>query len=292
MALYINGNKTGGGGGGNADVVHLTQAEYDALPPTKLTDDKVYMITDANGDGSQFQPVIYSEDEREIGVWTDGKPLYQKTLDFGTVSATKEVDVSSLNIDTFVNSKIRIQGSVFQFADTVANDKRLLQVYFDTENDRLGLDISNFSSYTANNIFITIQYTKTTDTAGSGTWTPQGVPAVHYSTDEQVVGTWIDGSTIYQRTIHLTSGSIGSSHELVITTGLSGVDRIIEKTASVHDISEDRDYHLPYLRLTYNESILFQCFVASDNSVNISLLSNTQYSFSDIDITLQYTKTS
>ena len=47
-------------------------------------------------------------------------------------------------------------------------------------------------------LIIVLRYTKTTDTAGSGTWTPQGVPAVHYSTDEKVVGTWIDGSTIYE----------------------------------------------------------------------------------------------
>ena len=55
---------------------------------------------------------------------------------------------------------------------------------------------------------ITIQYTKTTDQPGSGTWTPQGVPAVHYSTDEQVVGTWTDGSTIYEKTITGTLGNV------------------------------------------------------------------------------------
>lgn len=33
-------------------VIHITQAEYDALDDTKLTDDVVYMITDAEGGGS------------------------------------------------------------------------------------------------------------------------------------------------------------------------------------------------------------------------------------------------
>lgn len=32
---------------------------------------------------SQISPVIYSEDEREIGVWTDGSRLYQKTVPTG-----------------------------------------------------------------------------------------------------------------------------------------------------------------------------------------------------------------
>lgn len=40
-----------GGGGGNADVVHLTQAQYDALPDTKLTDNKIYLIEDGGGGG-------------------------------------------------------------------------------------------------------------------------------------------------------------------------------------------------------------------------------------------------
>ena len=91
--------------GGNANVIRLTQAEYDALPPSKLTDNNVYMITDVNGDGSQFQPVIYSEDEREIGVWVDGKPLYEKTfyLASGSLSTgTLDVPNDLTNIDRVV----------------------------------------------------------------------------------------------------------------------------------------------------------------------------------------------
>ena len=36
-----------GGGGGSCNIVYLTQAEYEALPDTKLTDDVEYRITDA-----------------------------------------------------------------------------------------------------------------------------------------------------------------------------------------------------------------------------------------------------
>lgn len=39
-------------GGGSSDDVELTQAEYDALPDTKLTDNKNYFIKDGNGGGS------------------------------------------------------------------------------------------------------------------------------------------------------------------------------------------------------------------------------------------------
>ena len=71
----------GGGGGGNANEEVLTWAEYCALTPEEKANGTTYYITDINGEGKDgFQPVIYSTEEREIGVWTDGKPLYQKSF--------------------------------------------------------------------------------------------------------------------------------------------------------------------------------------------------------------------
>ena len=77
-----------------------TQAEYDALPIKypNIT----YYITDTNGNEDQFQPVIYSLEEREIGVWTDGKPLYQKTYIY-TPSAP--LSVASLSIDKIIDMR-------------------------------------------------------------------------------------------------------------------------------------------------------------------------------------------
>lgn len=46
-AFNDNMDKLDQGGGGNANIVELTQAQYDALPDTKLTDGKVYFIKDA-----------------------------------------------------------------------------------------------------------------------------------------------------------------------------------------------------------------------------------------------------
>lgn len=47
--IMINGIEyAGSGGDGNTISMELTQAEYDALPSTKLTDDIMYMITDGN----------------------------------------------------------------------------------------------------------------------------------------------------------------------------------------------------------------------------------------------------
>lgn len=49
----------GSGGGGSSNVVYLTQAEYDALPDTKLSDDIEYRITDGNIGASKASNVSY-----------------------------------------------------------------------------------------------------------------------------------------------------------------------------------------------------------------------------------------
>ena len=204
--------------GGNANVIRLTQAEYDALPPSKLTDNNVYMITDVNGDGSQFQPVIYSEDEREIGVWTDGKPLYQKTF-LGTVSGSSPeytIDISNMDIESIVCSSLHSTSSTdTQTSLYYYSSSDFIRWYSNDGMTEIKINSNGDSSSYPKRPYdfrLTIQYTKTTDTAGSGTWTPQGVPAVHYSTDEKVVGTWIDGSTLYEKTI-IASISEVNSHE-------------------------------------------------------------------------------
>ena len=74
--MLLNGRLYGASG-----IRELTQAQYDALPASKLTDGILYCIKDTGiVEGDKYAPVIYSLEEREIGVWTDGKPLYQKTI--------------------------------------------------------------------------------------------------------------------------------------------------------------------------------------------------------------------
>lgn len=106
-----------------------------------------------SGGINYITPECYSTEEREVGCWVDGKPLYQKSVATG--------------------------GSVPSGATLI---QRIVQTEYDT-----------------------LLYTKTTDTAGSGTWTPSGIPAVHYSTEEHVIGTWIDGRTLYEKTITIAA---------------------------------------------------------------------------------------
>lgn len=61
-------------------VYYLTQNAYDALSTEEKQADVIY-ATPGNGqpaDGTCWE--VYSEEERRIGTWIDGKPLYQKVV--------------------------------------------------------------------------------------------------------------------------------------------------------------------------------------------------------------------
>ena len=149
---------------------------------------------------SKFQPVIYSTEEREIGVWKDGKPLYAKTYVF--TSGTPDVTISQ-NAWTTI-SEISLTDEFFIKAEGISADGTAQGgILAWNDNGTLKLQTPrNSAGYVK---YLNIQYTKTTDTAGSGIWTPQGVPTHHYSTDEHIVGTWIDGKTLYEKTITIAS---------------------------------------------------------------------------------------
>jgi hypothetical protein len=87
--------------------------------------------------------------------------------------------------------------------------------------------------------YITIRYTKSTDTPGSGTWTTYGSYAHHYSTDEHVIGIWIDGKPLYERIFNLTSGiTIGDYTNIALdttTNKIKNLDGYIERSNGAID---------------------------------------------------------
>lgn len=215
----------------------VTQAEYESLPASKLSDDILYCIKDSAGADS-FPPLIYSDEEREIGVWRDGKPLYQKTIKYnGSVSSNTwhtVIDDSDINenISSVEGFWILTNGSrvpLSFFRNTTS------YTCYNSGSD--GLSILQYG-LTVNGYVVTIQYTKTTDTPGSGTWTTQGAIAHHYSTDEHIIGTWIDGEPLYERTIDAGS-DIEISNSSWISTGITvnNVSTIINCFGTANDNS-------------------------------------------------------
>ena len=204
----------------------LTWSEYQQLSSAEKNNGTIYLITDVNGDGQSFQPVCYSEQEREIGVWIDGKPVYEKTLKIAPVALSNGSTIAHniSNLDIIVGSFMVMHRSNGEYTLPYTSTYKNTSLFIVTSTALVFTSTDTWGASDYINLYVTLRYTKSTDTAGSGTWTPQGVPAVHYSTDEKVVGTWIDGSTIYEKTFNLQSEiSINTSNWTSLGVSLSGV---------------------------------------------------------------------
>ena len=223
----------------------------------------------------------YSTDEKVIGRWIDGKPIYQCVYNLGSL--------------------IRISNSTWTSVGMALNDKQTILRALGT-NSYNGASIQTISgellTCVKNNeivflasrdgevlecTYIVLQFTKSTDSAVT---TTQEDPN-EYSTDEKIIGKWIDGKPIYQRTWQTTTPS-NASAGVVISSASLGVqlsqviklDGYIDNGGHI-DInwyySSNRNVNSFYDR-TQN-SVFMVCSAAAEQN-------KTVY------ITLQYTKNS
>ena len=242
-----------------------------------------------------YHPVIYSTEEREIGVWTDNKPLYQKTFNVGALTGgtTKEISISGLNIDrcTYIlgSAKSTQYGYQIPILDmTPSNANGAVRPYIDGNNEKLSIVVGSQVGDLYDVCEITIQYTKTTDVAGSGSYNTLGVPTVHYTTDEQVIGTWIDGKPLYRKTV-IKSGTI--SQRETVSLGIANVENIF----LVSDASNVNNGQTPLPLVTgtdnSNNTGGFFDIQQSDTSFLFRIGSGMAGYVENAIITVQYTKT-
>lgn len=192
-----------------------TTAEWNALTTAQKKEYDTYQLTDDYTEGKYiYLPTIYSEEEREVGVWKDGKPLYQKTVVVNSPAYDTDWHNVSHGISN-IDSIIRVNGAIKNAESGSAEEFYDLSVY--RPNSQTGIvvgatktNVTYINNWleSATELWVTLQYTKTTDTAGSGTWTPTGQYAEHYSTDEQIIGTWVDGKTLYRKVIVFDSSKV------------------------------------------------------------------------------------
>jgi hypothetical protein len=219
---------------------------------------------------------LYSTDEKMIGQWVDGKPLYQKTIYFEALSnmsyVTKPHGVSDLGEVVFLTgiASNGVARNIIPFAhdQSVASQILLMVNGADIEIDNRGYDYSTFHAY------VTFQYTKTTDSPisiGNDT---------DYSTEEKIIGTWIDGKPIYQKTI--TGLNIKFNWVSTQVTMASNVDALIGDVDTIIKI--------PHAIMENNSGTQTTCNVDIQNQgTKWNLVSVEDYYLKNI--TIQYTKT-
>ena len=126
--------------------------------------------------GVMSRRVKYSTSEQIIGEWINGKPIYQKTINFGALpnATIKDVAHGITNIDNIIDvfgiAEGEINSTKYSFhlpsvgvhpslAEEAVKYNMALTIIGANIRIQTGIDRSSFSAY------VTIRYTKTTDTA-------------------------------------------------------------------------------------------------------------------------------
>ena len=275
------------GGSGDGEHITLTQAEYNALSEAEKNDpSKFYFIEDAPS-----SPVgiwigntksNYSTEEKVIGTWIDGKPLYQKTINCGGLANTGTI-VTPHNISN-VDRIIKMTGTAYSTSnnytlplediDAQAGINGTIRLYANNVNVYI-TTYRNQTEYDESKV--TLQYTKTTDTAYT---VPVG-DANYYSTLEQIVGRWIDGKPLYQKTY---SGTLPNTEPISNYFAISlpnNIDSVANVCGLLNGITPINSY---YSDSNYN------IFFINSTKTNI-VVNGRNISGNDFIVTLQYTKT-
>lgn len=259
--------------------------------------------------GGNLSPIIYSTEEREVGVWKNNKPLYQKTCVFGSVSGqTASLSLGIANIEeaflcadaSYINDGVCPLPYVIGTAYT-----NNIGGFFDigVNDTSFAIRIGQSMAGNVDSVVLTVRYTKTTDVAGSGRYNTLGVPNVHYDGNEKVIGTWF-GETLYERTLNV--GSLSSANDAFVIGDKSvlKIKNCVEMYGKCTYISngEQQTIALPnynntgyYVRIYYISDLGYMLGTSSLNGKTGIWFEFTndafQYYNQDIYITIKYTKT-
>lgn len=266
----------------------ISKAEFDELTQEEKDNGTTYYIYDSDAVrnvtimGNRFDKAnIYTATERMIGSYL-GKPLYQKTIDCGALpnTTTKSVAHNISNADM-----IFIQCG-FAYASTgsiipIPYGSQVLLEIAKADNIKI-TTTSNYSAYT--NSYVIVRYTKTTD----GTISVGGPQ--DYSTNEMIIGTWIDSKPLYQKTFTGTipdaSSSTSAGTSYIDITNLN-VDICVNCYGT--DNGAGPKPNLPYIGVSAEYALLIWC--EPSNSRIVIRNFNPSKNGSNVYITIQYTKT-
>jgi phage minor structural protein len=252
---------------------------------------KYTKTTDTAGSGGYqaygFSPIVCSDAEREVGVWEDNKPLYQKTF-IGTLGGTVGSDVSNYkmadlsDIDTIASISGTLQG-ITPINSYYASDNYNMVFVNGAKN---GL-YCNGKNIGGNTYKVTIQYTKASDTAGSGEYNTLAIPNVHYDGEEKVVGTWY-GETMYEKT-YISTTAVNAGGYVILDANLTNASHLKVKgiTCKASQTSSSEIYPNVYTSTIGGKNIE----IAISNSSGLYAENYTSLCIRNLEVTVQYTKT-
>lgn len=152
----------------------LSQVEYDALPEEERNRGLYVIIGDpedseSGGSSGGTAQEVYSTEERRVGVWLDGKPIYRRTF-LGKTPSTGDNAVQTISFDgANIGYIVTFDGKIHTYNDyalelNYCNGSNPAAASCYTQVGTSGVYMTMMQEATRNQSFhITIDYTKTTD---------------------------------------------------------------------------------------------------------------------------------
>lgn len=149
----------------NATNLNLLQNNVDELCQTIQDDIAIDIDTISKNIEELKESNIYSTEEKVIGKWIDGKPVYRKVIDTGTLpdSVGKQIPHNISNVNQIIN----IKGYAYRSSDNIylplphaTYDNTAISCYA----DRTEITIVTYTNRTSfKTSYVILEYTKTTD---------------------------------------------------------------------------------------------------------------------------------
>lgn len=231
---------------------------------------------------------MFSETEKVVGCWIDGRPLYKKTIQCTMPQATTDgtevvgSTATGISINECVKYDTYLKSSNFRDGNYVFGDSatKRLRTEIKASNGAWYIEFRN--AYVSANAwvpYVTLYYTKTTDAANSFKLADEN----DYSTEEHVVGTWIDGKPVYQKVVYIGAGPNNTTKN--VAHGISNLNHIVKLRCIGYITSNPREGW----ELSWNDNTT--AINVDIDATNVRIKSNGDSSGESYYAVIQYTKT-
>jgi hypothetical protein len=127
-----------------------------------------YVETDG-GDTPGGGGINYSTEERVVGTWIDGKPLYQITVSFTIGSSgtynTYDTGIDDVSIIASIKGVVALSNAFIEltpYTDNSASVQPLqIQAMCSLSSNHVSIDYRNGAAVVGETCYVTLQYTKT-----------------------------------------------------------------------------------------------------------------------------------
>lgn len=140
--------------------VNLAGGVYADDPTTPANPDG--WITPSDIDWSTF---TYSTSEQRVGTWVDGKPIYKKTIDFGSLpnNSTKNVAHGISNLGDVIDIRGTAKASWGTYQLPLVFSGSDVNYITNVSVNATNISMSNSADRSGFTAYVTLYYTKTTD---------------------------------------------------------------------------------------------------------------------------------